>query len=64
MDNQYNYNTPNDQFQNQATGMEDRIFISDRQIQIFSQKKEKKPRDHKKAAKIAIEGSALQLHLA
>ena len=30
--------------------MEDRIFISDRQTQIFLTEKEKKPRDHKKAA--------------
>ena len=54
MDNQYNYNTPNDQFQNQATGNGGPDFHFGQTDPDFShRKKEKKPRDHKKAAKIA-----------
>lgn len=54
MDNQYNYNTPNDQFQNQATGNGGPDFHFGQTDPDFShRKKEKKPRDYKKAAKIA-----------
>lgn len=54
MDNQYNYNTPNDQFQNQATGNGGPDFHFGQTDPDFShRKKEKKPRDHKKVAKIA-----------
>lgn len=54
MDNQYNYNTPNDQFQNQATGNGEPDFHFGQTDPDFShRKKEKKPRDHKKVAKIA-----------
>lgn len=54
MDNQYNYNTPNDQFQNQAMGNGGPDFHFGQTDPDFShRKKEKKPRDHKKAAKIA-----------
>lgn len=54
MDNQYNYNTPNDQFQNQATGNGGLDFHFGQTDPDFShRKKEKKPRDHKKVAKIA-----------
>ena len=54
MDNQYNYNTPNDQFQNQATGNGRPDFHFGQTDPDFShRKKEKKPRDHKKVAKIA-----------
>lgn len=54
MDNQYNYNTPNDQFQNQATGNGGPDFHFGQTDPDFShRKKEKKPRDHKKAAKTA-----------
>ncbi len=54
MDNQYNYNTPNDQFQNQATGNGGPDFHFGQTDPDFShRKKEMKPRDHKKVAKIA-----------
>lgn len=54
MDNQYNYSTPNDQFQNQATGNGGPDFHFGQTDPDFShRKKEKKPRDHKKVAKIA-----------
>ena len=54
MDNLYNYNTPNDQFQNQATGNGGPDFHFGQTDPDFShRKKEKKPRDHKKVAKIA-----------
>lgn len=54
MDNQYNYNTPNDQFQNQAMGNGGPDFHFGQTDPDFShRKKEKKPRDHKKVAKIA-----------
>lgn len=54
MDNQYNYNTPNDQFQNQATGNGGPDFHFGQTDPDFShRKKEKKPRDYKKVAKIA-----------
>ena len=54
MDNQYNYNTPNDQFQHQTMGNGCTDMNFGQQDPDFShRKKEKKPRDHKKVAKIA-----------
>nr|WP_317377675.1 trypsin-like peptidase domain-containing protein [uncultured Faecalimonas sp.] len=54
MDNQYNYNTPNDQFQHQTMGNGGPDMNFGQQDPDFShRKKEKKPRDHKKVAKIA-----------
>ena len=54
MDNQNNKNTPNDHFQNQATGNGGPDFHFGQTDPDFShRKKEKKPRDHKKVAKIA-----------
>lgn len=64
MDNQYNYNTPMISFKIRQRGMEDRIFISDRQTRIFLTEKKKRNREIIKKQRKLQEGSVLQLHLA
>ena len=51
-------------FKIRQRGMEDRIFISDRQTQIFLTEKKKRNREIIKKQRKLQEGSVLQLHLA
>lgn len=64
MDNQYNYNTPNDQFQNQATGNGGPDFHFGQTDPDFSHRKKKRNREIIKKQRKLQEGSVLQLHLA
>ena len=64
MDNQYNYNTPNDQFQNQATGNGGPDFHFGQTDPIFLTEKKKRNREIIKKQRKLQEGSVLQLHLA